>query len=77
MLLLDTFRRVGVDGLTREEMSKMNVYFKRCIHKMSEMEAQIKVYKQRVDELEGTVRLSTLVEVNLSTLLNPLQPETE
>ena len=62
-----TCGRVGVDGLTREEVSKMEVYCAKCMYKMMfEMRNRISAYERRVDELENSVKtLSTLVQGSL------------
>ena len=75
-----TCGRVGVDGLTREEVSRMDVYCMKCVYRMmSEMRNRISAYEQRVDELEDTIKtLSTLVEGSQNTSDNaPTERESE
>ena len=75
-----TCGRVGVDGLMREEVSRMDVFCMKCMYRMmSEMRGRVSAYEQRVDELEETIKtLSTLVEGSLNVSQNnPKKPEEE
>ena len=42
-----TCGRVGVDGLTREEVSKMDVYCRRCMDKMCEIKVRNSAYSRK------------------------------